>query len=358
MKCGIVGLPNVGKSTLFNALTASTDAQAANFPFCTIDPNVGCVDVPDERLKILAQIASSATLLPSQVHFVDIAGLVKGASQGQGLGNQFLSHIREVDAILHVVRCFTDPDVIHVDGKVFPLDDVEILETELVLADLQSVEKRLEKKSKKADPEMTAALEKAYSVLQKGEFASTAPWQDSERALFPQLGLLTLKPLFYLCNIGEEDLTSVLFPFQIELEAMAKAKNRPILFLCSQLESEISVLSPEDKVLFLQPLGLKESGLDRLARMVYEHMGLMTFFTIGPKEARGWTLKKGSTAFDAAGCIHTDFQKGFIKAETISYQDYVTYGGPAEAKVQGKVRFEGKEYVVQDGDVLLFRHSS
>lgn len=344
MNCGIIGFPNVGKSTLFNALTATASAQAANYPFCTIEPNVGTVCVPDDRLSELAKRTLSSNIIPTQLSFVDIAGLVKGASQGEGLGNQFLTHIRQVDALLHVVRCFAG-DVVHVSGRVDPLDDIAIIETELMLADLQSLEKRLSKK-KQVDDQLPF-LKKAYDALSNGLFAS-AVWQPE----YPQLDLLTLKPMIYICNVGEDDLRA-----EIEWVSKVKAatRGRAVLTVCNQVEAEIALLPIIDQQSFLTAMGLKETGLSQIIRTTYEVLNLITFFTAGPKEVRAWPLLKGSTAFDAAGCIHTDFQKGFIRAEVIGYADYVAHNTAQAVKEAGKMRLEGKDYIMHDGDVVMFR---
>jgi GTP-binding protein YchF len=349
MECGIVGLPNVGKSTLFNALTATASAQAANYPFCTIEPNIGTVCVPDERLALLAEKAGSATVVPTQLTFVDIAGLVRGASQGEGLGNQFLSHIRQVDAILQVVRCFEDENVIHVAGEVNPLSDIDIIETELMLADLQSLENRLSRKKK---DEFHSLLEKAHAALSQGRFASEAAWDEQEKLIVHRLDLLTLKPIVYICNISENHTDEALIA---QVKAHAAPLKRPVIVVCNELESQMAVLSPPERSEFLTSLGIKETGLDQVIRAAYDILGLSTFFTAGPKEVRAWTVLKNASAFDAAGVIHTDFQKGFIRAEVISYQNYASCTSVAKLKEEGKVRLEGKEYRVQDGDVMLFR---
>ena len=348
MECGIVGLPNVGKSTFFNALTATADAQAANYPFCTIEPNVGTVCVPDARLAVLAKQAKSSTIIPTQLTFVDIAGLVRGASQGEGLGNQFLSHIRKVDAILHVVRCFEDENVVHVSGVGHPLEDIAIVETELMLADLQSVENRLDRKKK---DELFPLLQKAHQVLSQGKFARTALWEPQEQALFKRLDLLTLKPMVYVCNVAENRANP---SWVAQVQAHGEKTHHVALPLCNQLEAELAPLLEEERSAYLRVLGMEETGLSQIVRAVAQELGLISFFTVGPKEARAWTLSKGATALDAAGVIHTDFQKGFIRAEVIHYLDYVTYG-PAKIKEEGKLRLEGREYPVQDGDVMHFR---
>jgi len=349
MECGIVGLPNVGKSTLFNALTATASAEAANYPFCTIEPNIGTVCVPDERLALLAEKAGSSTLVPTQLTFVDIAGLVRGASQGEGLGNQFLSHIRQVDAILQVVRCFEDENVIHVAGKVDPLNDIETIETELMLADLQSLENRLSRKKK---DEFHPLLEKAHGALSQGRFSSEANWDEQEKKVVHRLDLLTMKPIVYICNTSENHTDETLID---QVKAHAAPLKRPVIVVCNELESQMSVLSPQERQEFLTSLGLKETGLSQVIRAAYDILGLLTFFTAGPKEVRAWTVLKDASAFDAAGAIHTDFQRGFIRAEVISYHNYVSCSSVAKLKEEGKVRLEGKEYRVQDGDVMLFR---
>ncbi|MBN8981172.1 MAG: redox-regulated ATPase YchF [Rhizobiales bacterium] len=342
-KCGIVGLPNVGKSTLFNALTETAAAQAANYPFCTIEPNVGEVAVPDPRLDKLAAIAKSAQIIPTRLTFVDIAGLVKGASKGEGLGNQFLATIREVDAVAHVVRCFEDSDITHVEGKSAPLADIEVIETELMLADLESLEKRVDNLSKKAkggdkdSKEQLDLVERSLKLLRDGKPARFLERKPEEERAFRMLGLLTSKPVLYVCNVEEG--------------AVAVA-------ISAKIESEIATLSKEERAEFLDTLGLEEAGLDRLIRAGYELLHLITYFTVGPKEARAWTITKGTKGPAAAGVIHTDFEKGFIRAETIGYDDYVKLGGEAGARDGGKLRLEGKEYVVADGDVMHFRFNT
>jgi GTP-binding protein YchF len=357
-KCGIVGLPNVGKSTLFNALTATMLAEAANYPFCTIEPNTGRVSVPDDRLFKLAEMAKSEKIIPTQIEFIDIAGLVKGASKGEGLGNQFLSHIREVDSIVHVLRCFEDEDITHVEGSVDPLRDAEIIETELILSDLESLEKRLpalEKKAKVGDAtakEQVSLVKEIIAVLSAGKPARTLNTNSEQLRL---LQLLTTKPMMYVCNVKEEDAaTGNAFTEQVKLKAAKEGAN--CVIISSQIEAEISTLeSEEEKKEFLLSLGLEETGLNQVIRAGYNLLDLTTFFTIGPKEARSWTIKKGTLAPQAAGVIHTDFEKGFIRAETISYEDYVKHGGEVGAKEVGRMRLEGKEYLVQDGDILHFR---
>lgn len=359
---GIVGLPNVGKSTLFNALTSTQAAESANYPFCTIEPNKGIVSVPDERIGKLAKIASSAQIIPTQLEFVDIAGLVRGASKGEGLGNQFLSHIREVDAIAHVLRCFDDEDITHVEGATDPLRDAEIIETELVLADLDSVEKRipnLEKKAKGgADKEAVAQLELLKAVqpiLFKGEPARTLKVDDDKKDAFKNLQLITAKPMMYVCNVKEEDANNGNKYTAIVAEK-ARKEGATHVVISAKIESEIAQLgTDEEKAEFLKDLGLSETGLSKLIRAGYQLLDLVTYFTIGPKEARAWTVKRHTKAPAAAGVIHTDFEKGFIRAETIAYGDYVELGGESGAKDKGKLRLEGKDYIVNDGDVMHFR---
>jgi hypothetical protein len=364
-KCGIVGLPNVGKSTLFNALLSTAQAEAANYPFCTIEPNVGRVSVPDERVEKLAKIAGSAQLIPTQLEFVDIAGLVRGASKGEGLGNQFLSHIREVDAIIYVLRCFEDGNITHVEGAVDPMRDADIVETELVIADLESLEKRLpnlQKKAKGGDKdaaEQVAIIERVLKVVSEGHPARmTELRDDTERRQFKLLQLLTSKPVMYVCNV-DEDSAATGNALSAKVAEMAKKKNAPCVVISARIEAEISMLpTPEDKQEFLDSLGLKETGLSLIVHAGYKLLDLVTYFTIGPKEARAWTITRGTQGPGAAGVIHTDFEKGFIRAETIAYNDYITYKGEAGAKEAGKFRLEGKEYVVQDGDVLHFRFNN
>jgi GTP-binding protein YchF len=359
-KCGIVGLPNVGKSTLFNALTETAAAQAANYPFCTIEPNVGQVAVPDPRLDALAEIGHSAKKIETQLAFVDIAGLVRGASKGEGLGNQFLGNIRECDAIIHVLRCF-EGEVTHVEGKVDPIADAETVETELMLADLESLEKRvpnLLKKAQQGDKEAKAAgsvLGEALALLREGKPARlTKPKDEDEKRLFEQAQLLTAKPVLYVCNV-DEGAAAEGNALSARVFEKAKAENAGAVVVSAAIEAEIVTLDPADRVEFLSDLGLKETGLARVIRAGYELLHLLTFFTVGPKEARAWTIEKGSKAPQAAGAIHSDFERGFIRAETIAYDDYVAFKGEAGAREAGKLRSEGKDYVVHDGDVLLFR---
>lgn len=358
--CGIVGLPNVGKSTLFNALTATQAAQAANYPFCTIEPNVGRVAVPDPRLDKLAAIAGSAKIINTQLEFVDIAGLVKGASRGEGLGNQFLGNIREVDAIVHVLRCFEDGDVTHVSGKVDPVSDAEVVETELMLADMDSLEKRLpnlEKKAKGGDKESAAevpVVKKALEALRDGRPAREAKLTDDERAVIDRLQLITAKPMMYVLNV-EESSAATGNAHSAKAEAFAKSRGMPSVVISAAIEAEVAQLPAEDQSDYLSSLGLEETGLARVVRAGYALLDLVTFFTVGPKEARAWTVRREATAPQAAGVIHTDFEKGFIRAETIAYDDYVTLNGEAGARDAGKLRLEGKEYAVKDGDVFHFR---
>ncbi|MGV0026459.1 redox-regulated ATPase YchF [Phormidesmis priestleyi] len=359
LRAGIVGLPNVGKSTLFNALVANAKAQAANYPFCTIEPNTGIVAVPDERLNVLANISSSVDTIPARVEFVDIAGLVKGASQGEGLGNQFLANIREVDAIVHVVRCFEDDDIIHVSGSVDPVRDAEIINLELGLADLGQIEKRVERArklartSKEAQVEV-AALEKLLPVLNEGKPARQVVLTEEEELLLKPLGLLTRKPIIYAANVAEDDLASGNH-WTKQVQALAAQENAQAVIVSAQVESELVELSEEERSDFLSALGVEEGGLKSLIRATYELLGLRTYFTTGPKETRAWTIHAGMTAPQAAGVIHTDFERGFIRAETVAYKDLVTTGAMNAAKEKGLVRSEGKEYVVQEGDVMLFR---
>jgi hypothetical protein len=358
-RCGIVGLPNVGKSTLFNALTATAGAQAANYPFCTIEPNVGRVAVPDPRLDMLTKVGRSQKTVPTSLEFVDIAGLVRGASRGEGLGNQFLGNIREVDAIVHVLRCFEDGDVTHVEGSVDPIRDAETVETELMLADLESLEKRLvaaQKKARGGDKDsiaLVALMEPIAAALSAGRPARTAIAPDQVEAA-RRLQLLTTKPVLYVCNIEEECAASGNAHSERVAERAAKEGARSVI-VSAAIEAEVSQLPAEDRGEFLEGLGLRDSGLDRVIRAGYDLLDLITYFTCGPKEARAWTIVKGTLAPQAAAVIHNDFERGFIACETIAYGDYVAPGGEQGAREAGKMRIEGKEYVVKDGDVLLFR---
>lgn len=359
--CGIVGLPNVGKSTLFNALTQTAAAQAANFPFCTIEPNVGRVAVPDERLQQIAQIAGSANVIPTQLEFVDIAGLVKGASKGEGLGNQFLGNIRQVDAILHVLRCFENGDITHVEGSVDPVRDADTVETELILSDLESLEKRqtaLQKKARGNDKdakELLSLVEKILPVLAEGKPARAADLTEDEHVTLKDLQLITSKPVLYVCNVNEDHAANGNDHTQ-KVQAKAEAENARMVIVSAAIEQEISQLeTDEDKQEFLSELDLAEPGLNRVIREGYRLLNLITFFTAGPKEARAWTVYQDSKAPKAAGVIHTDFEKGFIRAETIAFDDYIACNGEQGAKDKGKLRSEGKDYVTQDGDIMLFR---
>ncbi len=362
-KCGIVGLPNVGKSTLFNALTQTQAAQAANYPFCTIEPNIGQVAVPDARLDALAKIAGSQKIIETQLAFVDIAGLVRGASKGEGLGNQFLGNIREVDAIVHVLRCFVDDDIQHVDNKIDPIADAETVETELLLSDLESLEKRVpafQKKAAQGDKEAkaaTAVLGQALELLREGKPARLTVAQDDDQArIFAQAQLLTSKPVLYVCNV-EEGAAAEGNAESARVFAKAAAEGAQAVVVSAAIESELTGMDGDERMLFLEEMGLHETGLARVVRAGYELLQLRTFFTVGPKEARAWTIHNGAAAPEAAGVIHSDFQKGFIRAETIAYDDYVSLGGESKAREAGKLRAEGKAYVVQDGDVMNFLHS-
>jgi len=359
-KCGIVGLPNVGKSTLFNALTETATAEAANYPFCTIEPNTGIVAVPDKRLKKLSELANSQKVIPAQMQFVDIAGLVSGASKGEGLGNKFLSHIREVDAIIHVLRCFEDTEITHVENTIDPLRDSEIIETELMLADLDSLDKQIQNLSKKAKSNDSdakkdlALMQNLHVLLSDGKPIRSADFDKDKLKKIKTFNLITSKPVLYVCNVSEEDavlgnkFSKIIFDKAIQ-------ENCVSVIISGAIESEIALLNDEEKNEFLADLNLKESGLNRLIRKGFDLLGLLTFFTIGPKEARAWTLKKDSTAPEAAGAIHTDFQKGFIRAETISYDDYLNYKSEQAVKDSGRMRVEGSDYIVQDGDIFHFR---
>jgi GTP-binding protein YchF len=359
-KCGIVGLPNVGKSTLFNALTKTANAQAANYPFCTIEPNVGDVAVPEPRLDKIADIAKSAQKIPARMNFVDIAGLVKGASKGEGMGNQFLANIRETDAIIYVLRCFEDDDITHVEGRIDPMSDFETIETELMLADLESLEKRkpgLEKKLKQKDKdaEQTMRLiETAIAVLEDGKPARTAEIDEEDAKAWRMLQLLTSKPVLYVANV-DEDSAATGNDYSAKVLAHAQSEGAEAVIISAQIESEMAVLEDEEQAEYLDAIGLEEPGLNRLIRSGYALLGLQTYFTAGPKEARAWTFQQGWTAPRCAGVIHGDFEKGFIRAETTAYEDYVANNGEQGAKEAGKVRQEGKDYIVKDGDIMLFK---
>ena len=366
LKVAIVGLPNVGKSTLFNALTQTAAAQAANYPFCTIEPNVGDVAVPEPRLEALAEIAKSKQIIPARINFVDVAGLVRGASKGEGLGNQFLATIREVDAIVHVVRCFEDTDVTHVEGKIDPIADIETIETELMLADLDGLEKRvdnLEKKAKgtgedaKLAKEMLDLINRSLALLREGKPARMVERKPEEEKLFHSLGLLTSAPVLYACNV-EEAAAATGNEFSKRVEARAKEEGAVAVVISAKIESEIATLPATERAEFLAAVGLKETGLDRLIRAGYALLHLVTFFTVGPKETRAWTITRGTKAPQAAGVIHSDFERGFIRSETIGYDDFIANGGEAGARDVGKLRLEGKDYEVADGDVLHFRFAT
>lgn len=359
LRAGIVGLPNVGKSTLFNALVANAKAEAANFPFCTIEPNVGVVAVPDDRLAVLASISRSAAIVPARIEFVDIAGLVKGASKGEGLGNQFLANIREVDAIVHVVRCFEDDDIVHVAGRVDPLEDIAVINLELALADLAQVERRIERtrkaaRSQKEAQTELAALEKLLGVLNEGQPARLCALTPEEEAAIRSLGLLTRKPMIYAANVAEQHLATG-NDWTRAIQALAASEGAEVVIVSAQVESELVELPPADRQDYLASLGVKEGGLQSLIRATYRLLGLQTFFTTGPKETRAWTVPVGAKAPQAAGVIHSDFERGFIRAETISYEDLVACQSMTVAREKGLVRSEGKDYVVQEGDVMLFR---
>lgn len=359
LRTGIVGLPNVGKSTLFNALVANAKAEAANFPFCTIEPNVGVVSVPDERLEVLAKISASAKIVPTRIEFVDIAGLVKGASKGEGLGNQFLANIREVDAIAHVVRCFDNDDIIHVSGSVDPVRDIEVINLELALADLAQVEKRIERARKQAKSSKDAQAEvevliKMQDCLNEGKAVRTLELTDTEAELIKPLGLLSNKPIIYVANVAEEDLATG-NEWVEQVRQLAAAENSELVLVSAQVESELIELSPGEREDFLASLDVTEGGLQSLIRATYKLLGLSTYLTTGPTETRAWTITTGMKAPQAAGVIHSDFEKGFIRAETISYHDLVATGSMNAAKEKGLVRSEGKDYIVQEGDVMLFR---
>lgn len=359
LRAGIVGLPNVGKSTLFNALVANAKAEAANFPFCTIEPNIGVVSVPDERLDVLAKLSQSEKIVPTRVEFVDIAGLVKGASKGEGLGNQFLANIREVDAIVHVVRCFENDDIIHVSGSVDPVRDIEVINLELALADLAQVEKRIDRVRKQAKTSKDAqaeleVLEKIIAILNEGKSVRQAELTEEQDELMKPMGLLSGKPIIYAANVSEDDLATG-NDWVEQVRKIAQTEEAKVVIVSAQVESELVDLSEEERKDFLESLGVEEGGLKSLIKATYELLGLRTYLTTGPTETRAWTIRAGMKAPQAAGVIHTDFERGFIRAETVAYKDLVACGGMNTAKEKGLVRSEGKEYVVQEGDVLLFR---
>ncbi|MBL06700.1 MAG: redox-regulated ATPase YchF [Chloroflexi bacterium] len=359
-KCGIVGLPNVGKSTLFNALTQTSNAQAENYPFCTIDPNIGEVAIPDERLTTLANLSDSKSIIPTKMSFVDIAGLVKGASKGEGLGNKFLANIREMDAIAYVIRCFEDSDIVHVNGRINPVEDSEIVETELMLSDLQSIESRIpimEKKAKSGDRdanELLSILNDVHDLLSVGKPARLLRISEGEKPLLKNLQLLTSKPVLYVCNVSEKDAANGNKHSKL-IQDIANEEDAISIIISAKIESEISQLQPEEKNEYLSELGLKQSGLEQVIQSGYKLLNLITYFTSGIQESRAWTVPKGSNAPRAAREIHTDFEKGFIRAEVVSYEDYVNLGGEKKSKEAGKMRVEGKDYLVEDGDVIYFR---